>query len=155
MTDTVRQTVMAYLTNQFKTIVAGSPGGDPYTVQWTRVENAPFEYTAGKKAFALVIQDVTEKKVQEIGIYDCTMKVVFEFYAYTATDSDRSAMGRIILGEIERRIGEDPSLGGHAITMYETANDVKVDSPDVHEICGVVYYDLRYRHSIRDPRKVA
>jgi hypothetical protein len=57
-----------------------------------------------------------------------------------------------VLGEIQRRIREDRTLGGLALDVRETGNDLDLDTYADKAIEGAVFLEVRYRHATDNPR---
>ncbi len=151
-TLTIRELCMEYLVSAFKSMQTGQPTDNPYNTTWSKVEREPYDYTGSKKQYALVVQDLVEKKYPKMLVMYCDLLVVVEFYAYLQTGTNRAQAANVILGDIQRKVQEDITCGGNSLNIVEVSNELRVDSPEAHEVTGCVYFDLQYRHAINDPR---
>lgn len=152
MTATVREIALEALKTTFSAVEAGTPVLDPYTITWQKVSRAPLGDDDWKKKYTLGIHDMDETtKAQQMSLI-CTLRVALEFRVVIEPDQVPSTELGIALGEIKRRLYEDNTLGGVAIDCTEESNEIEVDSDNDRRLSGVVWVNLVYRHSVRDPR---
>jgi len=151
---TVREQVVQKIVDLFTTVCAGIPLNDPYTVSWSLVTRYGLLEAQSKKRAVLRIDDPEEHKVARTGYYDCTLRVLLEWMYYTDPTGDVSEQANMLVGEIQRRVREDPSLGGIAFDCKEVGNTKEVGGPTERVVQGVVFLNVQYRHAENDPRKI-
>lgn len=155
MTETVRNRILDNLKIQLGEMQSGFPVLDPYTVTWSEITRENIEKLAKGKLYALGIYDTEETKSPRIyPITDCTLRVLVEFHVYVQSTKRGSSELNRVLGEIERKIREDRTLGGLAIETEFLGNEFDIDGPYDHEVMGVVTMNIKYRHHTDDPRRI-
>ncbi len=152
MTLTVRETILEYIKAQLATMQAGSPGGDPYSVTWGKIRRAPLTEADEKVKYAIAIHEGAERKQVGVGYYLCTLPIVLEFREYIEQAENPSQELNRVLGDLQRFMSQDNTLGGNAINCIETGNDMYIDNDDTRRGHGALMLDITYRHSIKDPR---
>ncbi len=154
MTDTIRELCLAALKTSLESMTEGQPAGDPYSVTWSVVKRAPLDDGDWKKKAALGILDTEEQKNPRIQGYENVLRVVLEFRLFLNNDEDGSKRLNQVLGDIQRKIREDITLGGNAYNVVETGNETSLDDVYDHKVEGAVFLNIQYRHRQDDPRKV-
>ena len=134
-------------------IVEGLPAGDPYSIALSAVEHGPLGDFDNRRRYVAAIVPGSESKQTRYPLTDCTLPVTIEFRMTVNRGDRRPAIeAERVLGEIQRRIGEDRTLGGLALDVRETGNDLDLDSHADKAIEGAVFLEVRYRHATDDPR---
>jgi hypothetical protein len=134
-------------------LVEGLPADDPYSVQFSAVEHGPLGDFDNRRRYVAAVVPGNESKQTRYPLTDCTLPVTIEFRMTADRGDQRPAIeAERMLGEIQRRIGEDRTLGGLAIDVRETGNDVDLDTYADKAIEGAVFLEVRYRHATDDPR---
>jgi hypothetical protein len=152
MTLTVRELAITALTDALEAITLGAPSGDPYTIQFDLVQRNPLIEEAWKKRLSIGVHDTAEDVKDGQNLRDCLLNVVLEFRRVLDTSEVGSTAGNEILGAIERKIGEDRTLGGHVIDCIESRNEVYVEDFNKRQLSGAVWLALHYRTAALDPR---
>ena len=153
MVDTLRFRCLEALRASFAGMLDGYPQADPYSVQFTSVEHGPLSDFDNRKRYVAAVVPGREIKQTRYPLTDCTLPVTIEFRMTIDRGDKRPAIeAERVLGEIQRRIGEDRTLGGLAIDVRETGNDLDLDTYADKAIEGAVFLEVRYRHATDDPR---
>jgi hypothetical protein len=153
MTDTVRLRCLEALRASFAGLRDGEPAADPYSVEFSAVEHGPLGDFDNRRRYVAAVVPGNESKRTRYPLTDCTLPVTIEFRMTANRGDQRPAVeAERVLGEIQRRIGEDRTLGGLAIDVRETGNDVDLDTYADKAIEGAVFLEVRYRHATDDPR---
>lgn len=158
MADTIREQILDAIEAHFKAQAQGVPGTDPYTITWSTVEREDIDDVGHGKKYALAILDTTEQVDFGVsttdGVTMKTLRLVLEWKSLLAIEDRPSKKANVILGEIVRRMLEDETYGGLAIWIQESGSEYFADSSRDKVIEGSVFFNVLYRHSRRDPRKV-
>lgn len=149
---TIREEILEALVGIFETMQAGQPVSDPYTVTWSLVGREEPGNRARGKRYVISVFDTTEQKRAIIGFMDCTLRVVLEWSAQLGAEEGPSKQANRIMGEIQRRVREDITLGDLCHNLVEVANDISVDDYKDRQIEGSVFIDVQYKHAEHDPR---
>jgi hypothetical protein len=156
MPDTIRMRCLAAINTALEAMTAGEPADDPYTVQFSKVEHGPLGDTDHRKRYVAGIVPGRERKQTLYPFDQCTLEVAIEFrMMVNRDDDDPEVEAERLLGEIQRKLHEDTTLGGLAIDLRETGNEVDLEMYDDKSVVGVVFFDLLYRHRTTDPRLAA
>ena len=155
--ETIRERCLAFLEDHFKSQKQGSPGPDPYSITWSIVDRAEIADMSHGKAYTLAIFEGTETSdfgvSTTVGVINKTLRIDLEFHAMLEAKQRPSTEGNRIIGEIQRRMMEDETLGGLAIWIQEAGNELRIDNTVDRQIEGTVTFNMLFRHSRRDPRK--
>ena len=153
MAETLRFRCLEALRASVAGMLDGYPANAPYSVQFTSVEHGPLGDFDNRKRYVAAVVPGRESKQTRYPLTDCTLPVTIEF-RMTIDRGDKRPLveAERVLGEIQRRIAEDRTLGGLAIDVRETGNDVDLDTYADKAIEGAVFLEVRYRHGTDDPR---
>jgi len=151
---TVRERAMVALKTIFDTQTAVEPSVDPYGFAWDLVLRSPLKDWAFKKQRSLGIFDMHESKVDRTSLKECTLRIALEIHLVIQSDENPSVEMNALFGSIQRRIQEDYSLGGLVIDIQEVSNDLQLDDVNNKYVVGVMFLNMKYRHSLRDPRQL-
>jgi len=153
MAETLRFRCLEALRASFAGMLDGYPASDPYSLQFSAVEHGPLGDFDNRKRYVAAVVPGRESKQTRYPLTDCTLPVTIEF-RMTIDRGDKRPLveAERVLGEIQRRIGEDRTLGGLALDVRETGNDVDLDTYADKAIEGAVFLEVRYRHATDDPR---
>ena len=154
MTDTVRERALKALVALFETQTAKLPAGDPYGFAWQVVTRAPGRDWMWKKKYSIGVYDMHEDKTHLNFVVTCSLRVALEVYLVAENGEQPSEAMNEVFGAIQRRIREDHTLGGVVIDVMEVSNDMQVSDENEKLVSGVIMLNVKYRHSINDPRRV-
>ncbi len=153
MADTVREIALQAMMDALEAMKEGKPVADPYTVEFSEIERADVGKLAKGRRFAVAILDGEETKNEDtFPTVRCTMRVLIEFYVYVDTGEEPSKMLNVVLGEIERKIREDKTLGGKVVDVEIVGNELEIDGPFDDQCVGTIFTLVKYRHHTNDPR---
>ena len=156
MPDTIRMRCLEAIREALEAVVAGEPEDDPYTIAFSKVEHGPLGDVDHRKRFVAGIVPGRETKQTMYPLDQCTLPVAIEFRMTVNRDDDEPGLeAERALGEIQRKLHEDTTLGGLAIDLRETGNEIDLEMYDDKSVVGVVFFDLLYRHRTTDPRLAA
>lgn len=154
MTNTIRFQCLDWIRKSLLGMVEGEPENDPYSVQFSQVEHGPLGDIDHKKRYVAGIVPGVERKETRYPLTDCVLPVAVEFRMTVNRGDKRPGVeAERVLGEIQRRIGEDRTLGGLAIDLRETGNEIDIDTYGDKAVTGALFLDLHYRHATDDPRR--
>jgi hypothetical protein len=154
MADTIREKCLTALEDALKSMVEGEPVADPYTVQFSDVKRGPLGEADHRKRYMASVVDGEEQKSERFPVVDVTLRVTIEFQITVNRGDPRSSvLANTVLGEVQRKLAEDHTLGGVAIDCREVGNDIDLDSSEDRSVMGAVFLNVRYRHATNDPRK--
>jgi hypothetical protein len=149
---TVREAALEAIVSSFQALSIGSPQGDPYTIQFDYVLRSPLNDESWKKRLTLGIYDTAEDVKDGANRRDCVLNVVLEFHRVLDTGEAGSAAATEILGNIERRIGEDRTFGGTVIDTVEARNELYIENENQRQLHGALWLSLHYYTAANDPR---
>lgn len=152
---TVRERALAALREVFASQRAHLPADDPYGFAWDQVLLAPTTRWDFRKRRSLGIFDGHEQKTDRLMVKSCVLRVALEIAIVIQKDETPSTEINRIFGAVQRRVAEDPSLGGLVIDLQEVMNDHEVADDNQAHVHGVVFLDMQYRHAVKDPRRIA
>jgi hypothetical protein len=154
MTDTVRETILKALETLMASMQADFPVDDPYTVTWSIISREDIGQLPKTKRYALAIYDTEEEKnPRTYPVTDCRLRVLLEFHVYLQKGEKASTELNRVLGEIERKVRSDRTLGDTCIETEFRGNEFSVDGPYEQQVSGVSYLSILYRHHTDDPRR--
>lgn len=155
MTDTVREKCLAGIVTLIEGMTKGQPVADPYTVSWSLVTRTDLDTVPKGTKYACAISENTETVLAEtFPTTNKLLSVTVDWVQQLDKGEVPSVEWNRVLGEIQRKIGEDRTLGGNAIDCVETGNEPDIDFEGAKTIGGAVFFDVRYRHNVNDPRSV-
>ena len=153
MTDTIRENIMNGLVDIMSAMKDGEPVADPYTTTWSVVGREPIEQLTKGKKHALGIYEGTETKTPRAStVMDCSLRAILEFHVYVESAQKASSELNRVLGEVQRKIMEDTSIGSLAIDIVENGNEFDIDGMWDKQVSGALFVTIKYRHHIEDPR---
>jgi len=154
---TIRDKAVEALVEKLETMEAGEPSVDPYTVTWSVVERTdPEQFAHGKIAVLGVIEGEERVLRQLTGdLVDEALQITLLFRIIVDDPVDVASDLSRVLGELQRRIGEDPSLGGAVIDTRKTGSSFDIEGVQDKQAEGALFLELHYRSNERDPRKAA
>jgi hypothetical protein len=155
MPDTIRLQCLEALKGVLEDMVAGEPMGDPYSAQFTKVVIGPLDETDHRMRFVAGIVTGREKKRPYMyPLEECTLPVAIELcMTVNADDDDPGVEAERLLGEVQRKIHEDTTLGGVAVDLRETGNEIVLDMYGDRTVVADIFLELIYRHRTNDPRE--
>ena len=169
-TLTRRERIMAEITRRIGEIQQGSPVADPYNVTFseiTRGSHLEALHGSAETGFGISILDTDEDKVPKFQQKQCSLTVVMEFIGMIDDGEAPSAVGNRIMGDIQRKMAEDVYLTepDDGITplvdrqlaeeIDEVKNQLFIDGYADIKVSGAVFFRVRYKHSVKDPRIIA
>lgn len=130
------------------------PAPDPYGYEFSKISFG--QLGEGNKLKRLVGGLVVgrETKSDLYPVVECNLPVIIDF-RYLGDTSDSaiaSVIAEEVLGAVQRRVFSDRTLGGLAIDVRETGNDLDIDFSEDMSIIGSMYIEIIYRHDHGDPR---
>lgn len=146
---TVRERALAALEQAIRT----QPVGD-YGFAWDLVVRAPLRDWAYRKQRSLGIFDGRETKRDLHMVRECSLAVALEIKLVVQSNAQPSSEMNAYFGAVQRRLAEDPTLGGLVIDLVETGNDSDVEDENQRHVAGVLLYTMKYRHAVKDPRRI-
>lgn len=152
---TIRQRALETLVEHLRTQRGHLPVGDPYGFAWDQVVWAPAGKWTFKKQRSIGVFDGHETKTNRLMVKECVLRVTLEVALVIQSGEGPSAAMNRAFGALQRRVSEDPSLGGLVIDFQEVGNDHKVSDDNQTHVRGAVLLDMIYRHSVQDPRRLA
>jgi hypothetical protein len=153
---TIRERALDALEALFKSQREHLPAGDPYGFAWDQVLMAPTTKWDFRKRRSIGIFDGHETKTSSLTMTrTASLRIALELAIVIQKDESPSKEINKIFGAVQRRIAEDPSLGGLVIDIQEVSNDHEVADDNQTHVHGVVFVDMQYRHAVQDPRRIA
>ena len=153
MPDTLRLQCLEKIRANLAELLDGHPTSDPYSLRFTSVEHGPLADFDNRKRYVAGVVPGREVKQTRYPQTDCMLPVTVEFRMTIDRGDQRPAIeAERVLGELQRCISADRTLGGLAIDTRETGNDVDLDNYADKAIEGAVFLEVRYRHATDDPR---
>ena len=149
--DTIRETALIALEN----VVATMATDPDYMLHWGRVSRAPLIDADWKKKYSCGVHDTTEKVDRTANFWYRSLNVVIEFRVTVEQNESPSQEAGRVLGQLQRRIMENDTLGGVVINVQEGGNELYVDFEDARKVSGALFVVVQYRHAENDPRKTA
>lgn len=157
MTDTVREKCLKALKARFTSInaedeAAKASAADRYTIVWDKVTRSKLSDVDRRKPAVLGIYDTEEQEDKKLNFIYCSLRVIVEFYIYAGVNEDQSEKLNLVLGEVQRRIREDITLGGLALDVVSTGSELDIDGQYDRQVQGALYLNIKYRYRENDPR---
>ncbi len=146
---TVRERALAALEQVIRT----QPAGD-YGFAWDLVVRAPLRDWAYRKQRSLGIFDGRGDQARPPHGARMQPDGGAGDQAGRAIECAAQQRDERLLGAVQRRLAEDPTLGGLVIDLVETSNDSDVEDENQRHVAGVILYTMKYRHAIKDPRRI-
>lgn len=154
MAETIRERCLQALKANIEAMRVDQPVDDPYGITWSVVQRSPFTEAVNKKRYAVAILDGQEAKQTRFPLADCQLDVTVEFrVTRNVGEAETGVLANQALGALQRCISADRRLGGLAIDLKETGNELDIASADDKTVEGVIFLQLQYRHQTDDPRK--
>ena len=152
---TIRQRALETLVERLRTQRGHLPVGDPYGFAWDQVLWAPAGKWTFKKQHSIGVFDGHETKTNRLMVKECMLRITLEVALVIQSGEGPSAAMNRAFGALQRRVSEDPSLGGLIIDLQEVGNDHKVSDDNQTQVRGIILLDMTYRHAVQDPRRLA
>ena len=149
---TVRERALVAMESLFKT---PSWTSENYGFAWDQVLRSPLSGWAFKKKRSIGLFDGHEVTREQLMVKDCMLRVALEMKIVLQPNDLPSTVMNEVFGAVQRCIQVDPSLGGLVIDLQEESNDAEIEDANQKEITGVMFLNMHYRHSVRDPRALA
>lgn len=153
--NTIRNQWLAALKTHLELMTTSYPVGDPYSVNWTGgVFRETIEKLAVGKLAMLGVYDGPERVDEKFPLTHKVMRVTLEFHI--RIDSGQTASARLneVLGDIQRHLYRDRTLGGLVVDMREVENTLDIEYLYDKVVQGALFLDVSYRHKTGDPREV-
>ena len=152
MSDTVRLSCLKAMQAALAAVQAGQDG---YLLAFNQVVLGPIDASEGGRRRAMV-GIVPGREVTDIQ-FPLTygmLPIAIEFrVTWNMGDMPSHELAEAVLGDIRRKMMQDPSLGGLAIDLKDMGNEITLNTFADKNIVGVAHFDLLYRHSTLDPRQ--
>jgi hypothetical protein len=156
MTATIRDQIMDAIQETLATISTSAPVGDPYDQAFSAVvQGSPDNIVAGKKNVAAIYDGSEIKSYKSYPAVNCTLTVDVEVYAHVSANENGLKRIRGLVGVVERRLGEDKTLGGLCHDVLVVAVDAEETGVYDTYAQGVVRLNVTYKHLTTDPRSPA
>ena len=152
MTDTVRETIELAIVDRLMTMREGEPATDPYGVTFSVVTRASIGALSSGKRYVAGVYGGPEIKRADFPSMRARLRLTIEFHILLEKADTAQAELNFLLGEIQRRLAEDHTLGGLAYDMVEESNEFDVDGPFDQQVAGALVYVVQYIHAHKDPR---
>lgn len=162
--DTRRQRIVAEVVRRLKEMNAGQPVSDPYRITFGVVTHGPLEGIHDEERYACGVMDPEERTLPKINQYDANLRLVVEFSAWVDDGEQPGQVLNRILGDVQRKLREDPHLtepdDGRPLVDRELAVDVEetgsalfVEGFADQKANGAAFWEVRYKRAIDDPRE--
>lgn len=152
-TTTVRESIVQHLIELFEGVVVGEPVSDPYTWAWSKVTTDPIlDLKLGKRAVLGVYDTGEQATPRTWPLTEAVMRVAFEFHVKLERGESRKTILQGMLGEVQRRLFEDHTLGGLASEVLEQGSEFDIDGQFDRQPSGTLWVTIRYRRNTMDPR---
>jgi hypothetical protein len=155
VTDTIRLQCLEALRDVLEDLASGEPVEDPYETQFSKVVIGPLGEADHRLRFvAGIVVGRERKKTYMYPLEECTLPLAIELrMSVNADDAEPGIEAERLLGEIQRRVQEDTTLGGLAVDLRETGNEVTLELYDDRTVVVDIFLELIYRHRTNDPRQ--
>ncbi len=151
MIRTYRETILETLHLSLASVAGDQPEADPYPLSFSEVVRGPLPQSTTKRLSAALVP-MKEQKKQMPSFVECWLEVSVD-YRYRAQAGEVPAtIVEMVAGMIQRRLLADTTLNGLAIDIYDAGNVVDLDHPEDLTAEGSVFFMVRYRHDLQDPR---
>jgi len=152
MTDTIREQIEKAVVNKIETMKDGDPATDPYGITFSEVTRNRVDQVAFGKKYVAGVYSGPETKRADHPSMRCQLRLIIEFYILLDKTDVAQAQLNFVLGELQRRLAEDHTLGGLAYDMKEEGNEYDVDGSFDTQVSGAIFYRVEYVHHHLDPR---
>lgn len=156
MVDTIRLKCLEWLETSLKTVNTPDDvlnDDFPYKIKFSIVGLGPLGDPDNRKQYAAGIVPGRETKSPFQYPQDqCKLPVAIEFrMTVNKDDFPPGKEAELVLGEVQNRLFIDTTLGGLAVDMHETGNEIDLDSYGDKTVQGVVMVEIIYRHFAGKP----
>lgn len=156
MTTTLRDQIVNALETALKAVSTTAPIGDPYPAQFDLVvQGSPENLYKGKANVAALYDGNEIKSYKSFPAVNCTLTVDIEVYAHVGANQNGLKRIRELVGVVERKLGEDKTLGGLCHDVLVIAIDAEESGVYETYAQGVVRTSITYKHHTTDPRSAA
>jgi len=151
---TVREDIVRWVVQTMRDMRVGEPPSNPYNTRWSVVTRRPVTEMAKGKRTVLGVFEGSEVKVNRVHpITDATLSLILEFHVLVSKNEEQAHILSVVMGDIQRRMREDPTAGGLALDILEDRNETDIEGLFDRTVSGAVSYSVRYRHHTDDPSK--
>jgi len=151
---TVRRRVLEAIKAQLEDL-PNNPNGADYPLHFSVVEIGPLGKAETRKQYAVGIETGPEKKNTRFPITDCRLPVTLTMRMTVNRGDEKSALeAEKLLGVAQKKILEDITLGGLAIDVRETGNEVFLELYEDRMVYVALYLEVLYRHNTKDPTQL-
>lgn len=148
---TYRETILETLHLSLADIAGGAPVSDPYPFSFSEVVRGPLPPTSPKRLTAGIVP-MKENKTQGTSFVECFLEVSVDFRYRAQAGEVPATIIETVAGMIQRRLLVDTTVNGLAVDLYDAGNVVDLDHPEDLTAEGSVFFVVRYRHDLNDPR---
>lgn len=152
MTLTVRETIERAVVDKLMTMREGEPSSDPYGATFSVVTRARIGAIATGRKYVAGVYGGPETKLAGFSSMRSKLRLTIEFHILLEKEDNAQAELNFLMGEVQRRLAEDHTLGGLAYDMIEDGNEFDVDGSFDKQVAGVLFYSVQYVHAHKDPR---
>lgn len=150
-TVSMREAIMEHLATRFKNVRAGVDG---YSTTWNTVARRPIGKAEINMGNVVGIFDTEEIKTRDMQFTRSQLRVMVEFfYTLKIGDEPSTELNRMLV-DVQRLMLSDIYCGGLSLNIVENRNELDIDGPADRIVAGVAEFQVQYRHSVHDPRRM-
>ena len=151
----IRERALERLVAVLNAQVEGAPEADPvrraYSFDWKHVQRTPLNDADRREENAIAVLEGVETVVPGAGWNRRTLSVTLDFRYFMRSGDPQATIFNRVLGELQRRIREDRTLGGFVEDIRELQNAPDVDDDNDIQIGGQLFISVIYKVSENDP----
>ena len=153
MAKTRRLLCLEALRAHLAAVVEGEPEADPYSFAYSAVKLGPLGDTDYRKRLVAGIVTGRARHEPLYPLDQVTLPLAIELRLMVNTgDLEPAIEAETLLGEVQRRVQENTTLGGLAVDLREVGSQVTLELYDDKSVIVTLFLDLLYRHHSSDPR---
>lgn len=154
-TISVRQTILEKMAELLLAMdpLNPYPNEDPPMYKCSAVEHGPLDQLDARKRLVCGLVPGREIKTSQFPWIDVRLSVAVEFrFTVNKEDPVPGLTAEQVLTDVQRTFFRDTTMGGLTADVIETGSEIDLMNYTDRSVQGVVFFDIRYRHSHTDPR---
>ena len=149
-TKTIREHILARIAKLLSDV--STPA---YPIAFSTVERGPIRIESPKRLVAGVVAMKEAKLPGGMNFTECRLQISVDFRLRAEGPDSAAVQVEVILGVVQRAVLSDRTLGGLVIDLDEHGNEVDLEDHEDASAEGSVYFLVKYRHNLDDPRVYA
>lgn len=153
MSTSVRKQIVDGIVASLAAIKIGEPASNPYLLEWSEVTTKELSdnMVRGRRAMCGVYPTNEQKASPTYPLRDVMLRIAIEMHVTRDTEEGPEALIETALQETERRLMEDETVGGKAISLQIVESTTDLNGYFSNVASATMEIDVKYRHHRADP----